>query len=177
VESVEIKYVSFSYGLKNQSLTSKQCTGGASCDGGICRPQSTCQTTNRCSVNPPCPDNTCVCQPDERGGGTGYCNKPNSCSLLTNCQTIKDCPIPGSVCLTTCCSGSAKCFTPDRLCTNPASRIFRPRHIEEANVDELYDAFEEAMSNHSPERRKIVARQDGVINDEWSGPIPPKGTK
>jgi hypothetical protein len=33
------------------------------------------------------------------------------------------------------------------------------------------------MSNHSPEKRKIVARQDGVLNDEWSGPILPKGTK
>lgn len=61
---------------------------------------------------------------------------------------------------------------PDKLCNTPPSRIFRPRDIKRENVDELYAAFEEAMTSNPHEKREIVARQD-TGDVLWSSPIHP----
>ncbi|RAK77380.1 uncharacterized protein BO72DRAFT_485920 [Aspergillus fijiensis CBS 313.89] len=149
----------------------KKCNSGSTCDKGICRPQANCQAKDRCSLDPPCPDKTCICQPDERGGGKGYCNKGDWCVNLKDCQSIKDCPIEGSVCLTTCCSGSAKCMPPDKLCAKTVSRIFRPREVlGGGDVDEV-SAAAAASGAHdrSEEGHGVFARQEG----EFSSPIRP----
>ncbi|CAI7570890.1 unnamed protein product [Penicillium bialowiezense] len=140
----------------------EECPTGVNCEAGVCRPQNNCVSVGSCVGNPPCPDASCFCQPDDRGGSNGYCNKPGLCNDFTNCQGPKDCPIPGSVCVTTCCPApnAGKCFPPDKLCKNPTSRIFKPRgvqenrEVEDAQVDELYAVFEEAMTSN-PDKRDI----------------------
>lgn len=126
-----------------------------------------------CAGGAPCPDNSCLCQPDERGGTNGYCNHPGVCADFKDCQSIKDCPIPGSACIYTCCGEphTLKCFPPDSLCKKPPSRIFKPRGvqkartIEDAQVDELYAVFEEAMTG-DPEKRDIDALQGRAV--QWT---------
>lgn len=164
---------------KTQLFTSVQCPTGVNCEAGVCRPQNNCVSVGSCVGNPPCPDASCFCQPDDRGGSNGYCNKPGPCSDFTNCQGPKDCPIPGSVCVTTCCPApnAGKCFPPDKLCKNPTSRIFKARgvqeirKVEDAQVDELYAVFEEAMTS-SPEKRDIESREGGKVY--WTNSIEPK---
>ncbi|RAH71872.1 uncharacterized protein BO66DRAFT_436746 [Aspergillus aculeatinus CBS 121060] len=92
------------------------------------------------------------------------------CVNLKDCQSIKDCPIEGSVCLTTCCSGSAKCMPPDKLCTTTMSRIFRPREVVgSGDVDEVSAAAAAGAHDRSEEGHGVFARQEG----EFSSPIRP----
>jgi len=107
------------------------CPSGFECQAGVCKrqyPPSTCDNVEVCGYTPcGAGGNFCICQPDERG--IGYCNVPQSCSDLTPCATIDDCPVIGSVCLSTCCPGGGVCFTPPQLCPNPGTptRLFRVR--------------------------------------------------
>ncbi|RAH48825.1 uncharacterized protein BO95DRAFT_460680 [Aspergillus brunneoviolaceus CBS 621.78] len=77
--------------------------------------------------------------------------------------SIKDCPIEGSVCLTTCCSSSAKCMPPDKLCAKTVSRIFRPVGVVGGgDVDEVSAAAAAAGAHdRSEEGHGVFARQEG----------------